>query len=287
MNNLNLKDIATAKKLKKPPKLRPIQEPRAVERQYLKLLKQLTNELKNDVRKNIIPLLKTSTITNDSVDDILTALAGLSAKFSNINSFANSTTDIVVNGIEKSNRDRFFKSINNSIGVDLKDIVREEGLTDLVALQKSKNVALIKSIPSEFIKEIEVIVQNGLADGMRHEAIAKQISGVKGIKSTFGKLENRIKMIARNEVASINGSLSKARQENLGVTMYTFETSRDERVRPSHQVMQGKICKWDDATVYKNNIDDKKWLKRSSIGGVEKHPAMDFNCRCVSLAIIE
>jgi len=131
------------------------------------------------------------------------------------------------------------------------------------------------------------VVQNGIANGLRHEAIAKQLSGIKDIKSTFGKLENRIKMIARNETSSINATLNKARQENLGIQYYTFETSRDERVRPSHQIMQGKICRWDDPTVYKDSLEDKKWKKRSSIGGVEKHPGIDFSCRCVSLAIIE
>ena len=287
MNKISLKEIAKNKKIKKVPNLKGITEPKSYERQYLKLLKQLTSELKSEVRTKILPLLKTATLTNDSTDDVLTALARLSAKFQNINSFANSTTEIVVNGIEKSNRDRFFNSINHSIGVDLKDIIHEEGLTDLVQLQKSKNVSLIKSIPSQFISKVEMEVQNGIANGLRHEQIAKNISGIKGISSVFGKLEKRIALISRNEVASINGTLNKARQENLEISEYIFRTARDERVRPSHQVMEGKVCKWSDPNVYKNNINDKKWLKRSSIGGVQLHPAMDFNCRCYGEGVIE
>lgn len=282
---MNLKEIAKAKKLKKPPKLKGIKEPKAVEREYIKLLKQLTAELKRDVRENILPLLKDAKLTTDSTDDILIALANLSAKFANITSFANSTSNIIVDKIDKSNKQRFLNSVNQSIGVDLTDIIQEENLSDLVALQKSKNVSLIKSIPQEFIKDIEVIVQNGLADGLRHEAIAKQISGIKDINSVFGKLENRVKLIARNEVSTINSSISKKRSENLGITKGIWRTARDERVRgnPSGKYPDSKDNHWALEGV---EFDLSKGAKDPRSGKMI-FPGQPINCRCYFESIIE
>jgi len=291
MAEIKLKEIATNKNIKRIPNIKGIQEPRIVERKYLKMLKRLVAELKNDVRENIIPLLKTSTLdsnmTTDGVAEILAALNRLRDKFSNITGFADSTSNIIVDQIERSNKSKFFTNVKNSIGVNLEDIIAQEGLGDIVALQKNKNVSLTKSIPQEFIKNIEVVVQNGISEGLSVKQITSQISGIKNISSVFGKLENRIKFISRNEVETINANLNKARQESVGISEYIFRTSKDERVRDNHKVMEGKICRWDNATVYKNNINDTKWLKRSSIGGVELHPGIDFNCRCLSEGIID
>jgi uncharacterized protein with gpF-like domain len=59
----------------------------------------------------------------------------------------------------------------------------------------------------------------------------------------------------------------------------------DERVRAAHRPMEGKVCKWDDETVYRNQ-DETAWHARSSIGGVELHPGEDYNCRCVAIAVL-
>jgi len=276
-------------KKRKPTKLSPIKENKAIQALYYKKLKQLVNELKKAVREQIIPKLKDSKITHDAPADILTALEMLRQKFTNIDGFAKSVSNEIVNKINKNNENRFLKGVNAAFGVDLENVINKQGLNDILELQKQKNKVLIKSIPEEFFKQIEVIVSNGIANGVRHEEIARQINGIKGISSTFGKLENRVKMIARNETSSINANLNKARHESVGIKFYEWGTSGDERVRHSHSVMDKKICKYDDPTVYADTIEDAvkgKWKKRSSIGGVEKNAGIDYNCRCVAQAII-
>ncbi len=51
-------------------------------------------------------------------------------------------------------------------------------------------------------------------------------------------------------------------------------------------MLEGKVCSWNDAEIYKNAEADKKWKSRASIGGVNLHPSQDIMCRCTSVAII-
>ena len=118
----------------------------------------------------------------------------------------------------------------------------------------------------------------------------KQLKGIKNISSSFGKLENRIKMIARNETSTINATINKARYEQLGIKIYQWQTANDERVRDTHEVLEDKYCTYDDDTVYADTLEDAKagkWKKRSSISAVQKAPGMDYNCRCVAIAVID
>lgn len=270
-------------------KLKAVKEPKLISLEYYKELKRLANELKRDVRELLIPAIKDTTLVTDSVSDILRIVNQLQTKYSNIIAFSQPVANRVVNSINRYNKNSFSKKSESQLGVNINNILKENDIEDMITLQIQKQMSLIKSIPEEFLKEVEIIITNGLSEGLRHEEIARRLKGVKNISSTFGKLDNRVKMIARNEIGNINGALNKARQQNAGIDYYQWDTSGDESVRDSHKVMNNKYCKWNDATVYADNLEDiknNKWKKRSSIGGVQHHPAMDYNCRCVSLAVI-
>lgn len=273
-------------------KLKAINIPKSVELQFYKELKLLENQLKEYVRVNIIPLLKTSQIpiTKDSVPELIMSLNMMQLAFGNILSFSSRTAANLINSLSRANKEKTIQSVKNRIGVDVSLVMNEANIKTLEDLQKISTVNLIKTIPEEFIKDIMQTVTNGISQGFRHEEIARQISGIKGISSNFGKLENRVKMIARNETATINGNLTKARYENIGIDLYEWSTSGDEAVRTSHRVLDKKICKYSDPTVYADSIEDAnngKWKSRSSIGGYIGNPQNDFNCRCVGIAIIE
>ena len=274
-------------KLAKKKKLKAIKEPKMIELYYYKQLKAIVREMESDVRKELYPVLSEAKITTDNNPLVtLRILETLRDKWKKIDFIAKNISNTFVNKLNSANKQRFLKSVNSGLGIDIETMVSEKGLNDIVALQRQKNEVLIKSIPEEFFKGIEIEIQNGISNGLRPEQIQKNISGIKGISSNFGKLENRIKMIARQETSVINSQLTKARYESAGVDIYEWSTSEDERVRKSHSVLNGKICKMGDNTVYADSIEDAKkgkWKKRSSIGGVELDPSIDYNCRCTRL----
>lgn len=255
-------------------KQQPVPKIEAV--QYFKTLNKLTKSMRYDVKNKIFPiirLLEKKYTTDSYVEDITQVVAMLSLKYANETaSVAKTIAKKMVYNISSKNKKSFDKSLKNQTGVDLSDILVDDGLTDFLDAQVSKNVSLIKSIPQEYFKSIETVVMNGVANGLRFEEIAKQIGGIKGISSVNGKLQNRIKLIARNETSNINSSINKRRQELLEIKEFKWVTAHDERVRTSHARINGNIYNWDDLPI---------------VDGVKTFPGQPINCRCIAIPVIK
>jgi uncharacterized protein with gpF-like domain len=74
----------------------------------------------------------------------------------------------------------------------------------------------------------------------------------------------------------------RARMEAVGLTMYVWETSGDERVRTCCRKMDGKLCLWADPTVYSRN-KGKDWILRPK-GATPTHPGEEDGCRCTAIS---
>jgi hypothetical protein len=159
-------------KNKKPKRLSPIKESRAVELYYYKELRKIVKEMENDVRNELYPALSEAKITTDNNPLVtLWILANLREKWGKIDLIAKNISSNFVNKLNNVNRDKFLKSVNRGLGIDIETMVNEKGLNDIVALQRQKNEVLIKSIPEEFFKGIEIEIQNGISNGLRPEQI--------------------------------------------------------------------------------------------------------------------
>ena len=266
-------------------KIRPQKASRTIENKYKSLINKLSNGLKKDIREQVLPLLnEDKKLTKDSLSDELeTTLSMLKLKYSNITKSYFSDISKIVNSLNKIQKSKFINNINSAIGVDLEQILHNENLEDFVSMQINKNVSLVKSIPDEFFKQIEAEIYNGVSNGATYGSIAKRISGIKDISSVFGKLSNRTKFIARNEVENINAALVKKRSEKVGLKKFIWQTSRDERVRgnPAGTYPNAKCSH------YKLDGEVFTWANGAKCGGKDIYPGSDFNCRCVAINIIE
>ncbi len=152
------------------------------------------------------------------------------------------------------------------------DVYRSEPwLADLQANWVARNAALIKTIPQQYMAQVEMLIREAALKGLQPSELKKQIMELTGVS------ERRAKVIARDQMAKANAELTKYRQEDLGITEYTWLTSRDERVRgtpggkypnarPSHFAREGDRFKW----------------SAPPEGG---HPGMAIMCRCVALPV--
>lgn len=149
---------------------------------------------------------------------------------------------------------------------------QEAWLNPVLDSWEKENFELIKGLSNDYIKQINTIVSTGLQTGLEIGAIKKAIR-------TAGETMtgSRARLIARDQVGKLNGLLTKRRNEELGLSMYEWSTSMDERVRSSHRPLNFKTCRWDNATVYSDD-GGKTWKSRASIGAVEKHPGIDIQC---------
>lgn len=175
----------------------------------------------------------------------------------------------------------FFQSkpgkTNSVLGVDIFD--GNPRLSNQLTILALKNVASISFLPKQDLNKIAKIIESGLRQGLTYKDVAIEI------QQTVGVSEEQAQFIARNQTKKLNSDLTRLRQEEIGISEYVFQTSGDERVRPSHAIMDGKICNWSDPTVYKKKTKGK-WLKRPK-GATLHHPGDEENCRCVSLPVLD
>lgn len=167
----------------------------------------------------------------------------------------------------------------HQVGVDI--FKREGWLRPLLDSWSEANSKLITSIPDQYLSQVAQRAQDMVRQGRSLKAFQDELM------RQYGLGQARAKLIARTEVAKLNGQISKARQESLGIPEYEWATSGDERVRQSHKVLNGKICRWDDPTVYREPDEPGNWKKRSTIGGYIGDPGEDYQCRCISMALVE
>lgn len=178
------------------------------------------------------------------------------------------------------NRSAFTNFMHESPGSSYGIQTEPLNIDNELKLWAYENAQLIKSIPAQMLDKVAAAV----IDAVRSRSSIASLAG--DLHKVFNISRNRAKIIARDQIAKLNGCLTRHRNLALGITRYKWLTCRDERVRASHEVLEGKICSWTDPSIFKNSINDSKWRQRDGIKGVNFHPGLDIMCRCTSIAIL-
>jgi SPP1 gp7 family putative phage head morphogenesis protein len=132
------------------------------------------------------------------------------------------------------------RQLSAAFGKDIGiDVFAEKGIRERLEAFAAANVQLVKSVPQRFFDEVGSRVVQGLRTGERAAALQADI------KQRYGVSESRAKLIARDQVGKLYGELNMARQQDLGISSFTWRTSEDERVRPEHEELDGESFPWD------------------------------------------
>jgi SPP1 gp7 family putative phage head morphogenesis protein len=173
------------------------------------------------------------------------------------------------------NEGQFEKGAKSTLGVEFP--VGEDWWPDARDTWAAQNYDLIYSDMRKYIGQVNDLTEKAVTSGLSVKELTKQIFALDD-KIT----KSRANFIARDQVGKLNGQITQRRMEDVGLAMYIWETSGDERVRPSHEMMDGGLCRWDNSTVYSQD-GGKTWVPRPS-GAVLLHPGMDYLCRCTAIA---
>lgn len=167
-------------------------------------------------------------------------------------------TEIFAKRTSDFNRKQVDRQFYSVLGVN--PIRSEPYLASQVNAFVERNVALIKTIPVDYFKQIETIIRVRVEEGVSTTAIANEIS------EKFSSTKKRARLIARDQIGKFNGKLTELRQREVGVTHYIWITAADERVRPNHRDADGKKVAW-----------KSKGLPVGS-KGEHLHPGFDYQC---------
>ena len=138
----------------------------------------------------------------------------------------------------------------------------------------SENAKLIASIPEKIREEINNEIADMQREGLRHETISEHIR-----KRVPQITKSRAALIARTESGKASTALTQARSEDLGIEWYQWATSEDQRVRPSHRIMDKVLVSWTDPP------SPEALDRLPSVGRYA--PGEIYNCRCVALPLVD
>lgn len=258
-------------------------DPRQIERRYQAFLARMVAEIAKATRAVLFQAIERAPLPDaprgdDMPGDLADLIAQIKAQtnagvvrtIGDVEDFATRTAGF--------NRQQFLRSVRSAIGVDI--LAADPSLNALIASWTADNAGLIRSIADDMLDQVADVTRRAFAEGQSVRGITAEIEG------RFEVGERRARLIARDQIGKLNGQITEERNKALGITTYEWATAQDERVRDTHTPLHGKICRWDDATLYRESGSDE-WRPRSEIGAIELHPGQDIQCRCTSFAIIE
>lgn len=132
----------------------------------------------------------------------------------------------------------------------------------------AENVGLIKSIPEQYLRQVEGAVMRSYARGRDLEYLVNQI------KRIYPRAANRAVFIARDQSNKANAVVTQARQLELGIREAVWMHSHAGKTpRPTHVAMNGKtypVAKgmWDSAV--------RRYI----------FPGEEPNCRCTGRSVL-
>lgn len=161
---------------------------------------------------------------------------------------------------EGSKGNEIYKALQN----ELKGPV---GKAYYTAIQR--NAQYISSLPLNMAERATRMAADLSQKGMRASDIAEEL------QRSMGQLSaSRAKLIARTEVSKASTELTRARCEKMGLGWYIWRTSMDgDRVRKSHQIMEGVWVNWNDPPSPEKLAGEKRTYGNYHAGEI-------FNCRC-------
>ena len=141
-------------------------------------------------------------------------------------------------------------------------------MRDIMAATVGQQVSLIKS-PSQYFTNIEGLVMRSVQTGRDLAQLTKDL------QEQFGVTHRRAAFIARDQNKKATALMTRARQDELGITEAIWvHSGAGKHPRPTHVAMNGTkydVNKgmWDPAV--------KRWIC----------PGEEINCRCFSRPVIQ
>jgi SPP1 gp7 family putative phage head morphogenesis protein len=143
-------------------------------------------------------------------------------------------------------------------------LVRGGVLEESLAAWASEGVALIRSVPREELADLPQRAAKIADSGARWETLRDEL------RVRLGVAESRLNLIARDQVAKLNGRVTEDFQRAAGVDSYIWRATDDDRVRESHLAQDGLTFRWDEPGPPVGFYDEPA------------HPGQGGQCRCTA-----
>jgi len=247
---------------------------------YHAMMKRIIVAIKRDIDRLLMPVLKQieTEYTADGIrtidawiDDLARIFEEINSKWSGdqLDTMAKQIASTFVMTSNRTIRNRFNKDMR-SFGIDIYG--DDPAIDDYMAAAIYDNTQLIKSIPQQYLSQVQQMVVTNARAGLRPSAIQSQLV------DRFNITQRRARFIARDQTAKMAGDLAAMRQQASGFEYFRWKDSGDSRVRERHREIADAVTpygvgvyRWDDLPL--------------SESGERIKPGSDYGCRCTAIPV--
>lgn len=260
--------------------MRPVRPSDALELEYRRtmtpMIRAMAREIHTDVMAVYRPWLKMqrAQVTGDAgiVSLLMNVFGRLRDRWSaRAGKHAETTAPAFVEKVDSA-VDFSFTRLVRSIGVKEDDLPerpkRLAGKDHETALDAAvaENVGLIKSIPQEYLDQVQRDVLQAVQDGWPLDRLSESL------QHRYGITKRRAELIARDQCSKITGNMNAKRMSSAGFVEADWWHSAGSRYpRKSHMAANGRRFKISDGCL----IDDEHIL-----------PGQKINCKCFMTPVI-
>lgn len=159
---------------------------------------------------------------------------------------------------------RTIRAVQSATGVDVSLSLRLGDVRPILEASIRENVGLISKLNADTKARVEQILLDGFTQRKSRTQIAREL------REAMGITWRRARLIARDQNEKINATLTRYRNQQLGIKWFRWITRLDSRVRRTHRAREGKVY---------------SWARGAPIP--ERFPGIAINCRCVAEGVIE
>lgn len=257
----------------KPVTLRAIRPNAGIEAWYQKQLQSLVAEMANSVQYWIMATWRANTPLNSMAADdgpvrsLRSVMERLGRKWTR-------RFDRAADELSAKFADKSLTHTNAAMQAALKDagfavpFKLTADMREAIAGTIAENVALIRTIPQQYLGKVESQVWRSVASGGDMATLAQDL------QANYGVTYRRAALIARDQSAKAHAAIENVRRQQLGITQAVWiHSGAGREPRPSHVKAGADKLVFD---LDKGAYLDGEWLL----------PGYAVNCRCVSRSII-
>lgn len=252
---------------------------------YVRELRKITREMTTEVTRSVMNLFKTKNSKEyfeqqkkATMDASVTSKAKklmnkLTRKYTQLfKQKAPTLAENMLNGSLATSETTLKTSLKKlSGGLTLNTGIVPAGMEDAAKAIIQENVALIKSIPVEYLDDVQGAVMRSISAGEGGETIEESLRKYNGIS------ERRVRNIALDQTRKAYNAINKMRMQAVGVKKFEWvHSGGGQHPRQSHMDLNGHIFSFDDLPLKG---------EEGFING--QYPGQAINCACTMVPVIE
>lgn len=236
MMNYNLSELVDSDK---DIELPPVVERLSSQRTYQKLLRSIVRDARQTIIDDVLPAYALSVSDSAMVTDgFFTTAADLVASLKEKMRVAalrvSLSASILINSEARYLDSKFVQGVKSAANTDISALVRPEDNSDFIRKIVERNTVLINSLSDETVERVTQAVIDAQIKGSSKTQLKDALAKI------LGKQASRADLIATDQMEKLAADIIADRAEQAGLNIYIWQTRQDDRVRSSHQYLNGK-----------------------------------------------